>query len=82
MPAVKSSRHHDFIATPLVAQNRGRVGIFSEGFRIPLGEDLHHPAMEVIDRMILDRAKAAVVFFACFIEFTAQPFANILVLTA
>ena len=70
-----------FIATSLVTQYRRGIGIFAESFDVALGENFHHPAMEVIHRVILDRAKTAVVFFACFVEVTAQPFANVFVLT-
>ena len=67
--------------TFLVTQYRRGIGIFAEGLLVSSGEDFHHPAMEVIHRVVLDRAKAAVVFFACFVEVTPQPIANVFVLT-
>ena len=81
IPVAQISRPTVFIATFSVTQYRRGIGIFAEGFDIPSGENFHHPAMEVIHRVILDRAKAAVVFFACFVDFTAQPIANVVVLT-
>lgn len=57
------------------------MGVLAEGFDISSGKNFHHPAMEVIHRVILDRAKAAVVFLARFVDFTAQPIVNVVVLT-
>ena len=49
-------------------QHRGGVGVLSESFRISLAENLHHPLMEVIDGMILNRTETPVVFLAGLIE--------------
>ena len=63
-------------------QNRRGIRIFAEGFGIAIGENFHHPIVKIIHRMILNRAKAAVVFLACFINIRAQPDADVLVLAA
>ena len=81
IPVAQISRSDIFIATFSVTQYRRGIRVFAEGFDIPSGKNFHHPAMEVIHRVILDRAKAAVVFFACFVDFTAPPIANVAVLT-
>jgi len=73
IPVAQISRSAIFIATFSVMQCRQGMGVFAEGFDISFGKNFHHPAMEVIHRMILDRAKAVVVLFARFVDFTAQP---------
>src|SRR5208282_1143584 len=70
------------MATILVPQDGRRIGVLSEGFAIAPGENLHHPMMEVIDGMILDRAEAPIVFLAGLVKIAAQPMADIFVLAA
>jgi hypothetical protein len=63
-------------------QDGRRIGIFSKGSGVALRENFHHPTLEVIHRVILNRAEAAVVFFAGFIEITAQPIAYVFIFPA
>ena len=78
-PATDASRRAGPMAMVLVPQNRRGIGIFSKGLGIALGENFHHPVMEIIHGMILNRAEAAVVFFAGFINVTAQPVTDVFV---
>ncbi len=70
------------MAMILVPQNGRGIGIFSEGLRISLGENFQHPVMEVIHGMILNRAEAAIVFFAGFVNVAAQPVTDVFVFAA
>ena len=70
------------MAMILVPQNGRGIGIFSKGLRISLGENFQQPVMEVIHGMILNRAEAAIVFFAGFVNVAAQPVADVLVFAA
>jgi len=53
-------------------QRRGRVGVLSESFRIPLAQNFHHPFVEVIDGMVLNRTETPVVLFAGLIEIGSE----------
>jgi hypothetical protein len=66
----------------LVPQNGRGIRIFSKRVALALGEDLHHPVMEIIHRMILNRSEAAVIFLAGFVEITAQSVTDVIVLAA
>jgi hypothetical protein len=62
---------------------RGRgVWIFAEGTGIALREDLHHPAIKIVDRVIHDGFEPPIVFSVSFLNVIPQPDADILVLTA
>jgi hypothetical protein len=65
-----------------VPQDGRRIGIFSKGSGISPCENFDHPTLEIIHRVILDRAEAAVIFFAGFIEITAQPIAYVFIFPA
>ncbi len=80
--ATLSERPENFTVVVLVPENGRGIRIFSEGFRIALGENFHHPVMEIIHGMILNRAETTIVFLAGFIEITAQPVTDILVLAS
>jgi hypothetical protein len=64
----------------LVPQDRRGIRIFSEGVVAALGENFHHPMVEIIDGMILNRSEAAVIFLTGLIEITSQPLTEIFVL--
>src|ERR1700722_84000 len=80
--AATTLRTANFIPAFLVPQNERGVRIFSEGFNVTLAEDFHHPVMKVVHRMVLNRAEAAVVFFAGFIDFSTQSVTDVFVLAA
>src|SRR5579872_2877915 len=81
-PTVQTNRTAKFIASFLLPHSGRRIWIFSEGFIVSLSQNFHHPAVEVIHRMIENRAKAAIVFLTGLIEITTQPMTDILVFTA
>ena len=80
--ATQTQRAANFNAFGLVPQDGRRIGIFSKGSGISPCENFDHPTLEVIHRVILDRAEAAVIFFAGFIEITAQPIAYVFIFPA
>ncbi len=61
-------------------QNRRGVRIFSEGLGVAVGEYFHEPMMEIIHGMVVNRAEAAIVFLAGFVQIAAQSAANIFLL--
>ena len=63
-------------------QNGRGIRIFAEGLGVAIGQNFHHPIVEIIHRMVLNRAKTAVVFLACFINVHPQADADVFVLTA
>ncbi len=66
-----------------LAMLRGRgVRIFAESVGIALCEDLHHPAIKIVDRVIHDGFESPIVFSVSFLNVIPQPDADILVLTA
>ncbi len=58
------------------------VRVIAERVRVPFGEDFHHPAIKIIDWMIHDWFKAAVVFSMSFFNVVFQSDAEISVLAA
>src|SRR5450432_3807535 len=48
------------------------VWIFAEGMSIAFSEDLHHPAIKVIDRVVHDGFEATVVFSMSFLNVITQ----------
>jgi len=70
-PKRAARRAARFTTIFLVPQNGRGIWIFSESFGIALGQNLHHPVMEVIHWLLQNRAETAVVFFTGFIEVTA-----------
>src|ERR1700722_11376740 len=80
--AAPTKRTANFIPAFLVPQNGRGIRIFSEGFNVTLTEDFHQPVMKVVHRMVLNRAEAAVVFFAGFIDFSTQSVTDVFVLAA
>src|SRR5579863_4027642 len=71
-----------FIADILMPQNRRGVRIFSEGLGVAVGEYFHEPMMEIIHGMVVNRAEAAIVFLAGFVEIAAQSAANVFLLAS
>jgi len=62
---------------------RGRgVRIVAESVGIALREDLHHPAIKIVDRVIHDGFESPIVFSVSFLNVIPQPDADILVLSA
>ena len=82
IPGSKAKRTLRGIPYILVPQNGRGIRIFSEGFAIAFGKNLHHPAVEIINRLIENRMEAAVVFLTSFINITAQPCTDIFVFAA
>src|ERR1700693_1396552 len=68
-------------ANSAVLRGRG-VRIIAEGMRITLREDLHHPAIKVIHRVVHDRFESTVVFSMSFLNVITQSDADIFVLPA
>src|SRR5437762_1457929 len=66
----------------LVMSRGRRVRVIAEGVGVPFGEDLHQPAIKVIDWMIHDWFEAAVVFSMSFFNVVFQSDAEIFVLAA
>ncbi len=63
-------------------QNGRGIRIFAEGLGVAIGQNFHHPIVEIIHGMILNRAKTAVVFLARFINVNAQTDTDIFMFTA
>ncbi len=64
-----------------MARGRG-VGVIAEGVGVPFGEDLHQPAIKVIDWVIHDWFEAAVIFSMSFFNVVFQSYAEVSVLAA
>src|SRR6201999_3586164 len=68
---------------PLLAMLRGRgVRIVAESVGVALRENLHHPAIKIVDRVIHDEFEPPIVFSVSFLNVIPQPYADILVLSA
>src|SRR3984957_17809769 len=57
-------RYSVFIAVELVPQDRRRIRVLPEGFRITVSQNGHRVIVEVIHGMIEDSFKSAIVFLA------------------
>ena len=67
----------------VLARLAGRgVGIFAERGGISVGEDFHHPAIEVIDRVVHDGSESTIVFSMGFLNVVFQSDADISVFAA
>ena len=66
----------------LVMARRRRVRVVAEGVGVPFGEDLHQPAIKIIDWVIHDWLEAAVVFSMSFFNVIFQSDAEVSVLAA
>ena len=82
IPESKAKRTLNGIPYILVPQNWRGVRIFAESFAIALRENFHHPAMEVINRLIENGMETAVIFFSGFVNIAAQSDTDVLILTA
>ena len=56
------------------------VWILYYALAVPFGEYFHHPMLEVVHRMIENRAEPPVAFFACFVQVGTQAVADVLIL--
>jgi hypothetical protein len=57
------------------------IGILAEGRWVSLAQNLDHPVIEVIDRMIEDGLKTPVIFFMSLLNIISQPHANVFMFT-
>ena len=69
-------------AANLVPGRSCGVRIFAEGMRVAFSEDLHHPAIKVIHRVVHDGSEPPVVFSMSFLNVITQSDADIFVLPA
>src|SRR5437016_9474497 len=65
----------------MMARGRG-VRIFAEGVCVPFGQDFHHPAIKVVDRMVHDGFETAIVFSMSFFNVVFQSETEVFVLSA
>src|SRR5207245_5932809 len=65
----------------MMARGRG-VGILAQGVRVAIGENLHHPAIKIINWVVHDRFEAAVVFSMSFFNVVFQSDAEVFILGA
>src|ERR1700693_2801027 len=72
---------HTATASLAVMSGRG-VRIFAEGMCVALRENLHHPAIKIIHRVVHDGFEPPVVFSMSFVNVITQSDADIFVLPA
>src|ERR1700730_18599544 len=81
-PANSGTKPGTSVAASVVPGCGRVVRIFAEGMRIALREDLHHPAIKVIHRVVHDGFEPPVVFSMSFLNVITLSDADIFVLSA
>jgi len=62
----------DATAGKLAPQSGRGIRIFAKGLRIAIAQDLHHPVIEVIDRMAEYRLKTPAIFLVSLFDIISQ----------